>query len=184
MTDFRPGQRRVTRELLTAETFGRCGGLDGGSLLPPWCCKQWRVRAANPFRWRYLVILCTKRVFAAKNGAADLGYDSTITGRRRPIRYPSDLDHIRAAASLGARAFATRRFDEALKNSASADEAVSQVIIGVAPRLSHAAQFCQLPTTCLDGHELFVRAAPVLPEDVNVTAQCAEHVEMLVAFGD
>ena len=116
--------------------------------------------------------------------ARRMGYDSTITGRRRPIRYLPDLDHIRAAASLGARAFATRRFDEASKNSASADEAVSQVIIGVAPRLSHAAQFCQLATTCLDGRELFVRASPVLPEDVNVTAQCAEHVEMLVAFGD
>ena len=85
---------------------------------------------------------------------------------------------------LPARASATRRLDEASKNSASADEAVSQVIIGVAPRLSHAAQFCQLATTCLDGRELFVGASPVLPEDVNVTAQCAEHVEMPVAFGD
>lgn len=96
-----------------------------------------------------------------------MGYDSTITARR-----------------LSARAFATRRLDEPSKHSASADEAVSQVIIGVAPGLSHAAQLCQLATTGLDGRELFVRVSPVLPEDVNVTAQYAEHVEMLVAFGN
>jgi hypothetical protein len=99
-------------------------------------------------------------------------------------REVSHLEPCHGAASLGARAFPTRRFDEALKDSASADEAVPQVIVGVAPRLSHAPQFCQLAATCLDGRKLFVRVSPVLPEDVDVTAQRAEHVEMLVAFGD
>jgi hypothetical protein len=113
--------------------------------------------------------------------ARRMGYDSTVTGRRplftRSGPYPWP-------PSLGARAFSTRGFDEALKHSASADEAVSQIIIGVAPRLSHAPQLCQLATTCLDGRQLFVRAPPVLPKHINVTAQCTEHVEVLVAFGD
>ena len=114
---------------------------------------------------------------------------SNRTARGPQQRVVGDSISMRAGpysgrALSGARAFATRRFDEAPKNSTSPDEAVAQVIIGVAPRLSHAAEFCQLVTTCLDGRELFVRASPVLAEDVHVTAQCAEHVEMPMAFGD
>jgi len=59
-----------------------------------------------------------------------------------------------------------------------------QVIICVAPRLSQAAQLRQLATTCLDGREFLLRASPVLTEHVNITIQGAEHMEMLVAFGD
>jgi hypothetical protein len=74
-------------------------------------------------------------------------------------------------ASTSTRAFPPGPFDDPSEERPGTNEAASQILVGLTPRLPQATELCQLSATGLDRGELFVSMTPLLPQHIDVAGE-------------